>query len=354
MISVLGSPVLLATVLVTLFSIAPLQAKDIRDWFVWCDEVLECSMQTNNSEDGIYAFGFQRGPKANAEPILFASLKDDLSSDSSISLVIDGGAGGVFQLLARDGVETEGVWRFPGQNENHQILRAMMSGKAMDLSIRTNTQSGGETIRKVPISLSGVTGSALHIDDKQGRLGRQDAIQAVGDKEPADAFTRATRLASSADLPDAVMTVWQSNGGECSEDYDGGDLVSRFGGFQIAGEPENFLYLLPCGSPGAYNLPHTIIAYHAADKEARRLHFPTLSAEGPTIMDTAINLSYDPADNTLIGYYKGRGIGDCGISSTWKWDGYLFAQLILVREARKDDCDGDFTDWPQVWPVPRG
>ena len=126
---------------------------------------------------------------------------------------------------------------------------------------------------------------------------------------------------------------------------------ARFGGTRIDGEENNHLYVLPCGSPGAYNLPHTVIAFDSSEAIARRLYFPTLSPNGPTIMETAINLAYEPREDVLSAFYKGRGLGDCGIASTWKWDGYLYAQLTLLRETRKEDCDGKDTEWPQVWPV---
>ena len=62
------------TLLWLLMTLLPALAKQVHDWFTWCDEVLMCSMQAENSDLGIYALGFQRSPKAESEPELYLSM----------------------------------------------------------------------------------------------------------------------------------------------------------------------------------------------------------------------------------------------------------------------------------------
>ncbi len=57
---------------------------------------------------------------------------------------------------------------------------------------------------------------------------------------------------------------------------------------------------------------------------------------------------YDATTNTLGTFQKGRGIGDCGSSATYKWDPRN--EKFVLEEARvKMECDGEETEWPVVY-----
>lgn len=58
--------------------------------------------------------------------------------------------------------------------------------------------------------------------------------------------------------------------------------------------------------------------------------------------------TFDEKSLVLDTFYKGRGIGDCGSSSTYVYD--LTRGKFVLTEARvKDSCDGEITDWPVVY-----
>ncbi len=318
--------------------------KKVRDWSVWCDDILKCQMYIYTSSRQIYSFGFNRSPKANSEIVPFLTLAPEVDTSGSIVLVVDGKH--EFELAFSEAELEEGVWHFPGQDKERNILQALMDGS--DLVI--TAIKGGEKV-KVPVSLSGVTGSALFVDEAQGRVGNQDALQAKGEGIPVDAETRVTLLSSSADLPASIAQFWQEHTGGCAEGYpEGQDLIKDYGGLSISVDDNAVIYVMPCGSPGAYNLPYVLLIHDTELKQARRLYFPVMGQEGPTLMDTAYNVNWDDKKSTLSAFFKGRGIGDCGLRHTWRWQGGYYSSLELVEEFRKDNCDERHDNWPRLWP----
>ena len=59
--------------------------------------------------------------------------------------------------------------------------------------------------------------------------------------------------------------------------------------------------------------------------------------EGQTEGDTIMNMAWDDKTHVLSTSFKGRGIGDCGGSTDYVWDGKIFRP---VEEAMMDECLG--------------
>ena len=61
-----------------------------------------------------------------------------------------------------------------------------------------------------------------------------------------------------------------------------------------------------------------------------------------------MNASYDEKNKELITLSKGRGIGDCGFATRWRFDGQRFR---LVRYAEEPTCDNWLSPdaWPTLW-----
>ncbi|MBY0413610.1 MAG: DUF1176 domain-containing protein [Bdellovibrionales bacterium] len=57
---------------------------------------------------------------------------------------------------------------------------------------------------------------------------------------------------------------------------------------------------------------------------------------------------FDLETLTLSTYQKGRGMGDCGSSATYKYDKYS-SRFILTEARLKDSCDGGEDEWPIVY-----
>lgn len=58
---------------------------------------------------------------------------------------------------------------------------------------------------------------------------------------------------------------------------------------------------------------------------------------------------YDPETQQLFTFSKGRGIGDCGASATYKYSPRN-ERFVLVEQRLKEECDGEETDWPVIFP----
>jgi hypothetical protein len=57
------------------------------------------------------------------------------------------------------------------------------------------------------------------------------------------------------------------------------------------------------------------------------------------------NGGWDAKTRTLSSYAKGRGIGDCGVSQTYAWDGTRFR---LIDQNVMGECRGSI-DYITVW-----
>ena len=64
-------------------------------------------------------------------------------------------------------------------------------------------------------------------------------------------------------------------------------------------------------------------------------------------MFTVTAAEFDSEARLLTSHAKGRGLGDCGSSSAWAWDGRIFR---LAHYAALDQCRGAFLGaWPRRW-----
>jgi hypothetical protein len=87
-----------------------------------------------------------------------------------------------------------------------------------------------------------------------------------------------------------------------------------------------------CGN-GAYNETSSVFVIDQAGRTRR------------AVPDTVVNGDWDARTRTLSSYAKGRGLGDCGVSQDYVWDG---ATLRLVRQAQLGECRGG-RDYITTW-----
>jgi hypothetical protein len=325
-------------------------SKQIRDWAVYCSDVMSCQLApVIDSATDIYSIGFERAASANS-PIEF-SLSASGMPDADSDVVFE--VPGVLERIAIDaqsGEERDGIWRSSDPRIASELIPALKAGDRLIVSL----ESGGKAIRQ-EISLSGSSAAMLAMDEYQDRVDKTDALVAVGSKPATGLKTRARELKSRADLPASVAAVWAAHPNQCAEGFEDQDLIASFGGVSIALESEyddkGEIFLIPCGGPGAYNLPNIAIVHDLADDSARVAPFPTMSDRGPTVTDTITNASWDEQSGQVSQFAKGRGLGDCGTSSIWEWQGGgSYGNFVLIEERSKGECDGVYDDWPLTWP----
>lgn len=102
----------------------------------------------------------------------------------------------------------------------------------------------------------------------------------------------------------------------------------------------------PCGN-GAYNLFTSVYVLDEAAK-VRPARFDQPPGMGEPSTDGSGDLTnggWDPKTRQLSSFEKGRGVGDCGTSETYAWDG---ARFRLVEQDEMDECRGS-TDFIRTW-----
>ena len=107
------------------------------------------------------------------------------------------------------------------------------------------------------------------------------------------------------------------------------------------------LVLVPCGS-GAYNV--TSVPVIATGIPGRRtFRFAPFDAAPGWLSDdkhpTLVNVGWTPEKSRLDSFAKGRGIGDCGGSEAYVWDG---ARFRLVEATSMGECRGVW-HWIPTW-----
>ncbi len=320
--------------------------KNVRDWYVSCTYSLTCQLYTSNSDQKIWSFGFERGPGANAPVTFFMSTNLTFNEESDLAILIDDKDW--YYLEVPKAEANEGTWRFPGQDADGKLRDAMRKGRKMKIKIEA-----AEGDLEVKIPLSGVTGSMLFADEAQGRIGNQDALEAKGNGTPVDAITRAMELKASTDLPEAVRQHWEGLADGCSEGFEeNNDLVKTYGGLEVKLKEKAALFVLPCGLPGAYNYLQVVLMFEYGTNRVRTMALPVMGQKGPTVFETAYNLYWDDKAGTLSSFFKGRGLGDCGLMQTWELDDSgFYMNFELIEERRKDNCDERYGEFPVIWPI---
>jgi hypothetical protein len=296
------------------------------DWVVACDNLHRCEMTSLQPGD---------------QPV----PEDDSAWDAGMSLVREAGPAGAVTIevwpvrklggkatLRIDDVAIasampgkEGV-TFTGADAA-RIAAALPNGKTLAL-----VDAAGVAAR---IPLAGSSASLRHIDANQGRAGTVTAIVARGAK-PASAVPAAAapeRIAAirPSGTPASVSKALRASlekQSDCDGLYGDGEAAPEVETHALGGGKT--LALLPCGA-GAYN--YTTVAFVLAGGKAARAGFDD-GADG-----MLVNARF--VDGELSSFAKGRGVGDCGNSERYVWDGSRFRMI----EARSmGECRGS-SNW---------
>lgn len=203
------------------------------------------------------------------------------------------------------------------------------------------------------LAITGASASLRWMDDQQKRVGTVTAIVASGPLSVAaiplpPTLPRITQPPAS-DLPPrrlsaADVTAIRKVSHYCDGNVppDGAVTSYRLDARHTVGIVSCFL--------GAYQGPSVIVIIGEDGRWApASIERPDAFREGAEsqwqhLLTTADYLS---EDRLLSEWAKGRGLGDCGHSGTWTWDGEMFR---LASYRALDDCRGArLRDWPSLW-----
>ncbi|WP_271168043.1 DUF1176 domain-containing protein [Hansschlegelia plantiphila] len=312
--------------------------KSFKDWTVGCDNLRACvALGLAPEEDANAYVRIERGAGAADEPLVaFAAILDTEPKAPTLAVALDGKAApglpsGPIAAVA-DGPYARAKL---APAEARAFIAALKSAKSLTLAVR----DGSETVGTFKVSLAGSAAALLFLDDQQKRVGGVTALVSGGPAAssavppaPAIPVISAVRMTGIDKTPPTPRGVKRDADADC-------DDVSA-----IRLTASKTLWAV-CETQAAYNTTYRMwiaegdTAAHAdflepgatPSDDSSTLTWPTLSEDGLT----------------MAAFDKGRGLGDCGQSASWAFDGSAFR---LVSLARVDDCRGvSPDDWPTLY-----
>jgi len=303
------------------------------DWAVACDNLKFCEMTSligddgDWPEDGPLAASISRvpGPQGGFEIVV-----DSAKATGSLTLAIDG-------KTVAQGVPRAGAVRFRG-NDAARIVAALVEGRHLTLG-------NGEAVIAT-VSLKGSSAALRFIDAGQGRAGTVTAAAAKGAKPasvvpaaPAAPRVPALRASGAPATVSVELRKQMEKSSGCDETATGSDAADKVQTFALGGGAT--LALLPCGS-GAYNINSVPFIVRGGKAAVADIDY---SGDGSGEAPMLTNAWWDAKASVLSTHAKGRGIGDCGESASYVWNGKSF---VLIEMRSMGECRGSI-NWLRTW-----
>lgn len=323
------------------FAVTPGKVVTFKDWTVGCDNGLACqavALMPDGPSDDALSLAITRPAGATAP--LAIEMSGFTTKADRYRVVIDGRVVQTGNMrVGSESIKVSGL-------DAMKLARAMAKGKAMRV-----IDGGGADLGAT--SLTGASAALRYIDAEQGRSGSRGAVIATG---PKMAFAKkavlpvvtARKIIPTDMLPDAASLVALSESSPCAAERTGSTEDTAYS-LGTGPKGAQALVLLNCGA-GAYNFS-TGVYIGQADKSGKWAFAPAAFDYGASgfspeaKIPLLVNSDWDAATQTISSYAKGRGLGDCGSSESWVWDGTSFR---LTSATVMGECRGSL-DWIPVW-----
>jgi len=306
-----------------------------KDWIVGCDNTASCQanalMPENADGDDPLMPQVSRDGDANAPALLWLDAPDKTPPGTRLTLSIDG------KPVAT--VVTGKDWLIKLPLTRAQ-LHALDAGKRVEFGGRSAT-------------LAGLSAAMLYIDDRQHRTGTIGALKAVGPRPdstvPAPPAAPVIHTAAADPRPPRTLSVAQAtrligpDAVNCpAADHDGKVEPAAY---RLDAGHSLVLVPLPCGN-GAYNYyTNVYVLDEAGHAQPAKFDFTPGFGEADDPSPSLTNGDWDPQTRRLSSYEKGRGLGDCGATEAYAWDGSRFR---LTEATMMNECRGS-NDFITVW-----
>jgi hypothetical protein len=322
-------------------AVTPGKVVTFKDWTVGCDNGLACqavALMPDGPSEGALSLVITR-PAGVTAPLAI-EMSGFITKADRYRVVIDGKIAQTGNMqVGSEAIKISGV-------DAVKLARAMAKGKAMRV-----IDGGGADLGAA--SLNGASAAFRNIDAEQGRAGSRGAVIATGPKmatakKAVLPVIAAKKITPTDILPDTSALVALSESSPCAAERFGStqDTAYSLGTGQNGAQA---LVMLNCGA-GAYNFSSGI--YVGQRDTTGKWSFAPASfdygASGfseDSKIPILVNADWDAATQTISSYSKGRGIGDCGSSETYVWDGATFR---LTGAAAMGECRGSL-DWIPIW-----
>ncbi|MFT3965404.1 MAG: DUF1176 domain-containing protein [Sphingobium sp.] len=316
------------------------------DWAVGCDNLLRCEAVALQPEAG----------GSGDEPLLLQISRAGGPGGETVLRV-----GGLTQLPPEIALVLNGreAARLTAQGDEATIrgadaLRSVQAmGEAVTIELRiASKKKVRAAFTLATFSSAGLADSLRFIDTRQGRMGTQSAFLSRGNgAESAVPAPPAVPVVVQVPSPDADTAPGLTD----PEMAVARKLAVCDAMLMAEGAAELFpldseaaLLLLPCEG-GAYNVSAVpLIARGQAGSRmlsiARFDFAPGFTGE-PGKPPLVVNALWDAKRGVLSSLAKGRGIGDCGASEDYVWDG---TQFRLIESRAMHVCRGAW-EWIRLW-----
>ncbi|MES2289036.1 MAG: DUF1176 domain-containing protein [Pseudomonadota bacterium] len=314
-------------------AVHPGELKTFRDWTVGCDNGRTCqavSLMPEVPDDDSATMIVKRGPGANAIPEI--SLVPQ--NDGAAIVAADGKRSGI-RLVVKSGDVT------------------ILPADALKMIATVTTAQRIEVLdakgkRIANISPAGASAALRYIDDQQKRVGTVTALVAKGASTvvpPAPALP----IIIAPKVPKLLPAPYRAaEARKFAGDTDCGTDTSVFKpeAHRIDATHTLVLAPTPCDN-GAYNyFSVALIAGNRGTPLVKARFDASTGMGGPDDPEPSlVNAEWDEKSRLLKTYAKGRGIGDCGSTQSFAWDGTRFR---LAEQADMGECRGS-TDYITTW-----
>ncbi len=313
------------------------EARSFRDWIAACDNARACAAYGLQADGGGGAYVvLRRGAEAGAAATVgLRAMAPEAATAPMLRVEAAGGPGFGPKDYPADVAGPYLAVEVPAEDAP-ALVAALIGGTALRLA---SVEAGvaGET---QAVSLAGSAAALLDLDDRQGRVGTVTALVRPG-AAPASAVPAPPSLPVVARLPMAAIDpppalpdgVAPSGEPSCAPvaplAFDLGGGVTLWG---------------VCGYAAAYN---TSFGFTILDADGARPADFEIPGRPPDMPESLTGPSLAVDGLTLHALDLGRGLGDCGLSARWGWDGRGFG---LVALSGIETCAGVLPeDWPVLW-----
>ncbi|UHM91156.1 DUF1176 domain-containing protein [Rahnella victoriana] len=328
----------------------PLQAM-YNDWQLSCDNLNHCTAR--NSQDGqelVMKITREAGPEGKASvSIDFQRNSEEQTTEAPVANRLQMN-GKTLSFNHREWDVSKKHLSTTNRLVVNDFIAAIREGSSIQLAGKTDPS---QPVRPA-ISLKGIKAALLAIDAQQGRVGSKTAWISRGSKPassvpPIPATPVLPRFSEPHALSDSEISAITQNAATTIENNDCSLDPSEREVHIFALSNDKALMTVNCDM-GAYNLYALGFlvsrqAPYKMDDLALTMPFKLGEDDGAPEL---INADFDPKTGMLSTYDKGRGVGDCGVSSRWVFDG---KQFRLAAFASEPACDGYSSggEWPVLW-----
>lgn len=317
----------------------PADLMTFKDWIVGCDNTRACQanvLAPEGSDDSLMVT-ISRGGNPGDKATMDVPLPDKATPGARFAIKVDG------KPIATVDADKGGAASLV---LTRQIVAAMLGGSRLEIA-------GPGASADSRASLAGLAAALLYIDDQQRRVGTVGALKATGAKPdagvPAPPVAPAIIVPPLSAKPPRTIGVAQATKliGEDSAvcDYASRKVEPR--AYRLDAGHSLVLVDHPCGN-GAYNYFTSVyVLDDIGPPRPAQFDWAPGMGEGPPGPGTGdlTNGDWDPKTRQLSSYEKGRGLGDCGSSESYAWDGRRFR---LVEQSAMGECRGSI-DYIRVW-----